>query len=106
LDKLFNDDGIGQSSEDTELLVPIEMDRVLRLFHPVSHPCPPVLVVDMHELHADRTAVGSPQMLEDFAQGKNAYPGNLVSGESPVQVGLRKAVKRWIQLGLDRPRSL
>ncbi len=45
----------------------LSVQPVLGAFHPVLQPLPHVQIVDVHELHADRAAVGVAQPLQNVA---------------------------------------
>ena len=56
--EFFKDDGIGEPRQNPNLFFVREPDPIPAAFHPVLKPVPNEDVVDVHELHADRSAVG------------------------------------------------
>jgi hypothetical protein len=105
LDELFEDGGVRKLREDSKLLDARELDTVFRAFHPILEPVFHTEIVDVHELHADRTAVRVPEPREDRAQREHLRSRDGATREAPVEIGGTQAVKFRIELGLARARK-
>ena len=57
-------------------------------------------VLDVHELDADRAAIGIAQNLHDLAQAGGLAAEHVVDEDRLVQVGVGEAVGKWVQLGM------
>ena len=106
LDELLEDDGVSQPSEDAKLLLPRQADPVPGVLQALSQPRAAFAVVDVHELGADRLAIRGPQDVQDLPERAGRRSGNPVRRVGPVEVGVREAVERRVQLGLRGSRPL
>src|SRR5438132_4808440 len=57
-DELFEDDRVGEPREDSDLLGSVQVRSVTRTLHSFLKPMAHEAVIDVHELHTDRAAVG------------------------------------------------
>ena len=104
LDELFEHCRTGHLPVDPQLLAPIELDPVFAPLHPHLEPLPNAEVVHVHELHADRPAVGVPQALDDLPQRHRLRAFDRVGGERPVHVLLGEVVEAGIEFRKARAR--
>ena len=66
-DELLEDHRVGQAREDADLLVAARASGGSRFFHPPLQPLADLQVVDVHELRADRPAIGVAEPVHDVA---------------------------------------
>ena len=104
LDELLKDGRTGHLPVDPQLLAPIELDPVFAPLHPHLEPLPNAEIVHVHELHADRPAVGVPQPLDDLPQRHRLRAFDGVGGERPVHVLLGEVVEAGIEFRKARAR--
>ena len=98
LDELLEHRSTCHLPVDAQLLAPIELHPVFAPLHPHLEPLPHAKIVHVHELHADRPAVGVPQALDDLAQRHRLRSLDRVGGERPVHVLLGEVVEPGIEL--------
>src|SRR4029077_8177892 len=70
--EFFEDNRVGQAGHNADLLVSAKLEAVFRTFHALLQPSPCGEIINVHELHADRTAVSVSQAAKDFAQGERS----------------------------------
>ena len=58
----------------------------------------------MHELDADRAAIGLAHDLDDLPEGRGLVAENVVNKNRTVQIGIGKAVGLGVELGMGLPR--
>ena len=97
LDELLEDRRGRHLPVDPQLLLAIELDAILTPLHPHLQPLPHPQVVHVHELHADRPAVGVAEPLDDLPQRHRLRPLDRVGGERPIHVGFGEVVKLRIE---------
>jgi hypothetical protein len=68
------------------------LKTVLRGFHTALEPCADIDIVDVHELHADASAIGTPCRGDDLPQGRRAAPREEFGHEVHVHMLFREAV--------------
>ena len=91
-----------QLVDDPPLLLDVEVGLVPRRLHPVQEPSADILVADVHELDADRAAIGLAQDGDHLAQG--GCPALRLAQpvvEFPIEVGFVEPERRQLQ-HLDR----
>jgi hypothetical protein len=79
-----------------------ELGPIQERLHPLDEPFPLGFVGDVHELDADRAAVGRPQLLDQVAQGAVGRPQERPRSHLPVQVVDRQPELRQLQEGVRR----
>ncbi len=104
-DELLEDRGIGQPREDADLCVARQLEAVLRFFHPPFKPLAHVQVVDVHELGADRPAIGIAEPIEDVAERLRVRTGQRVGRELAIEIGFRKPPELGFQFRWHGPRD-
>ena len=104
LNELLEDRRGGHLPVDPQLLLAVELDAVFTPLHPHLQPLPHPQVVHVHELHADRPAVGVAEPLDDLPQRHRLRPLDRVGGERPIHVGFGEVVELRIELRQPRPR--
>ena len=80
----------------------VSCDAVLGALHAVLQPLPDLQVVDVHELHADRTAVGVAQRLRISRRVSTRAPKMVRLEELAIEISAGQAVKLGVELGLVR----
>ncbi len=88
--KGFEEGSFHQFAQDSDPSLLVERGAVARSLHPFPEPTALVRILDMHEFHADRAAVGLPQNLQDLPQG-GALLGKPFGVEGRVLVRLLQA---------------
>ena len=92
-----------QLVDNPPLLLDVERRPVAHRLHPLEQPLADLGVADMHELDADRAAVGLPQDRDQLAQGREPALAQLVV-KDPVQVGFGQPKRRRLKMfGRDAP---
>src|SRR5437764_7662961 len=81
-DELFEDDGVGQTSQNSNLLFTAQIDSVARTLHPLLKPMPHKGVIDVHVLHTDRTAIRIAKTVENFPQCESAAAAHRLACEA------------------------
>src|SRR5262245_47616471 len=97
-DELFENNRIGQPGQDPNLLFVTQTDAVAGALHPFLKPMTHEAVVDVHELHADRSAIRVPEPFKDLTQSEPAAAAHRLTGEEAVHIGFRQTVKIKIEL--------
>jgi hypothetical protein len=100
MDEGLEDLGVGQLAQDAPLLIGRQPAAVLGLLHAELQPLPDRLVVDVHELDADRPAVRVAQLVHDRAQRERVGAGGGGQREGQIKIGLGEAVEVQLQLVL------
>ncbi len=100
LDEFFEDHGTGQPPENPQLFLAFEDEAVFAPFHAIKQPLADAQVVHVHELHADRPAIGIAQPLDDPPQRQHVRTADRVGRKAAIQIGFRKAVIFHAQLRL------
>ena len=103
LDKLLKHRGSRHLLVDSQLLTAVELDAVFAPLHPDLQPLPHTEVVHVHELHADRPAVGDPQPLDDRSQRHRLRALDRVGREHPVHVLLGEVIEPGIEFRKPGP---
>ena len=75
-----------------------EADFLVAAFDAVLHPAFLRGIGDVHELHAQRLAIGAAQDGDDLAHGREFKPEHLVEEDAAVHVGVGKSVGLRIEL--------
>ncbi len=94
--------GLGELLEYAALLRRAEGRVPRRAFHPALDPGFLVGILDVHELDADRAAIGVAQDPHDLAQRGGLAAEHVVDEDRLVQVGVGEAVGKRVQLGVRR----
>ncbi len=102
-DKLLEDHRVGQARENADLGLARNRQAVLARLHPLAEPIADVQVVDVHELHADRSAIRVLQPIIDFPQRTNIGARDGHGGKRAVQIVVGEAVKGRIKLRRSGP---
>ena len=105
LDELLENGGRCHLSIDLQLLLAVELDAIFTTFHPHLQPLPNLEVVHVHELHADRPAIGISQPLDDLSQRHRLRPLDRVGRKRPVHIGFGKVVELRVKFWEPWPRS-
>ena len=103
--EFFERDRIGQARQDSQLLLARELKPVFRGFHAALQPASHAEVVDVHVLHADRTAVRIAQPLEQFAQRQRAVVLKRLAVHRRIHVGFGEAKEFRCEFGRHGPRQ-
>ena len=90
--------GLRQLLQDRPLGRHVEGAHPGRALHPLLDPSLLVRRLDVHELDADRPAIGGAHHLHDLADGRRFQPEHVVDEDRPVPVLFREAVGRRVQL--------
>ena len=90
--------GLDQLVEDRALALAGEGDLLVRPLDALLHPGLLRRIGDVHELDAERLAVGAPQDREDLAQRREFEPEHLVEEDRAVHVGFGEAVGARIEV--------
>ena len=91
--------------EDADLLVAGKLQAVLRFFHPPLQPLPHFQVVDVHELGADRPAIGIAKPVHDVAERLRVRTGQRVGRELAIEIGFGKPPELRFQFRRHGPRN-
>ena len=92
--------GLGQVPQDGALFVGVEEGQPGRALDPALDPGFLVGILDVHELDADRAAIGLAQDLHDLPQGRGFAAEHVVDEDRPVHVGFGEAVGFRVELGV------
>ena len=92
----------GQLLQDFPLAAGVEGAVPGGAFHLALDPGFLLRILDVHELDADRAAIGVAQDLHDLAQRCGFPPQHVVDEDRLVQVGIGEAVGSVVQLGMRR----
>src|SRR5262249_36323069 len=92
-DELFENNSVGQPGQNPNLLFVTQGDAVARALHPFLEPVTHVAVVDVHELHTDRSAIRIPEPFKDLTQREPAAAAHRLTSEEAVHIGLCQTVK-------------
>ncbi len=92
--------GLDQPLEDRPLALEGELRLVADALDPVLDPLLLLGMHDVHELDADRPAIGLAQDLQDLAQRRRFQPEHVVDEDRPVEVILGEAPGLGIELGV------
>ena len=76
-----------------------EGDALVRALDALLDPALLGRVGDVHELDAERAAIGPPQDLEHLGDGGELEPEHVVDEDLPAEVGLGEAVGRRVEVG-------
>ena len=106
LDELFENHRVRQAGEDADLLIAAQGAPVLADLHALLQPLAHLLIVDVHELHADRTAVGVPQAAEHRADRGGGAAGQRLRRHRTAEVVRAQAVIGGIEFRRLRPRQV
>ncbi len=104
LNELLEDDGFGEVGEDADLLSAGETKAVLGPLHSLHQPVLDVKVVDVHELHADRSAISVSQAIENLAEGEPLGTVDGVGRVGSVEIFVGKAVEAGIKFNVSAAR--
>ena len=96
---------LGELPQDGALRLGIERGAPGRAFHPALDPRLLVGVLDVHELDADRAAIGLAQDGQDFAQRGGFAAEHVVDEDRLVEVVVGETIGARIELGV-RPGNL
>ncbi len=105
LDELLEERRLGQLRQDAQLFLARHLEAVLRPLQALAQPVRAHHVVDVHVLHADRTAIRRAQLLQDLAQRHRRRTEELAGREAAVEVSVAEAVRLGVELGQLRSRS-
>ena len=92
--------GLDQLVEDRAPALAGEADLLVRPFDALLDPGFLRRIGDVHELDAERLAVGAPQDREDLAQRREFEPEHLVEEDRAIHVGFGEAVGARVELFL------
>ena len=92
--------GLDQLVEDRALALAGELDLLVAAFDALLHPGLLHRIGDVHELDAERLAIGAAQDGEHLAHGREFETEHLVEEDLAVEVGLGEAVGARIELRL------
>ena len=92
----------GQLAQDGALGVGVGRVEPGGAFDPALDPGFLLRVLDVHEFHGDRPAIGIAQNLHDFAQGGGFAAEDVVDEDGSVEVGVGKSVGSVVQFGVRR----
>ncbi len=84
--------------EDRALALAREGDLLVGPFDALLQPCLLGRIGDVHELNAERLAVGAPQDRDDLAQRAELEPEHVIEEDAAVEVGIRESVRARIDL--------
>src|SRR4030095_530849 len=98
-DELFENNRVGQPGQNPNLLFVTQADAVAGALHPFLKPVTHEAVVDVHELHTDRSAIRIPEPFKDLTQSEPAAAAHRLTSEEAVHIGFRQIVKIKIELG-------
>src|SRR5215475_5279276 len=97
-DELLEDDGVRKPGQDPNLFFMTQADSVSGALHTFLKPVTHETVVDMHELHTDRSAVRIAEPFKNFTQSERAAAAHRFTREEAVHVSFRQTVKVEIEL--------
>ena len=80
-----------------------EADVFLRAFDPLLNPALLRRIGDVHELHADLTAIGASQNRENLTHRRRAEAHDAIDEDRPIKVGFGKTVGFRQQLAMHAP---
>ena len=89
--------GLDQLVEDRALALAREGDLLVGAFDALLDPALLLRVRDVHELDAERLAVGALQDRDDLAHGAELEPEHVVEEDLAVEVGVAEAVGARIE---------
>src|SRR5262245_18206730 len=89
-DELFENNRVGQPGQDPNLLFVTQADTVPRTLHPFLKPVTHETVVDVHELHADRSAVCVSEPLQDLTQSEAAAAAHRLTSKEAIHITFRQ----------------
>ena len=92
--------GLGEVLEDLALVLGGGGEHAARALDPGLDPGLLLRVLDVHELDADRAAVGLLQHLHDLAQRGLLQAQHVVEVELAVEIGVGEAVGAIVELGM------
>ena len=92
--------GLDQLVEDRALALAGEGDLLVAAFDALLDPGLLRRIGDVHELDAERLAVGAPQDRDDLAQGRELEAEHLVDEDPAVEIGFGEAVGARVELVL------
>ena len=93
-----------QMHQNSILLAAAERQPILRAFHAHLQPLADGEIVHVHELHADRTAIGVPQPLDDAAERHHLRAFDRVGRKRPIHVGFGEVIRPRVEFREFRPR--
>jgi hypothetical protein len=91
---------LGELAEDLALLGRVEGGGPGGALDALLDPGLLLGVLDVHELDADRAAIGGAQPFHDLADGGRLQPQHLVDVDRAVEIGLGEAPESGVQLGV------
>src|SRR5439155_1506351 len=95
--EFLEDHGIGEPRQNTYLFRAAQIQPIARAFHSFLEPMADETVVNVHELHADRTTVGIPQPVDDLPKREGVASAHRLAGKTPVQIAVRESVEFEIE---------
>ena len=99
LDELLQNYRVGEERQNASLFRDGNLETILGPLHPLLEPVLRLDVVDVHELDADRAAVGVPQALEDFSEREGLGSVDRAARKAPIHVVVRQVVIFRIEFG-------
>jgi hypothetical protein len=94
VDELLEALRLDQLRQDRLLALGRELDRLVRTFDAGLDPGLLLGIGDMHELDAERRAIGALQDLDHLADGRVFEAQHIVDEDRPVEIGFGEAVGR------------
>src|SRR5262252_156434 len=104
-EKFLEDDRVGQPGEDANLFLAAKVESILRPLHALLQPVSDCQFVNVHELDADRPAIGVAEPIEDFPQRYRAIAES-VAGKPAIHLRLTESIKFRFELRDARTRHL
>src|SRR5262245_4923695 len=83
----------------------MQADSIAGALHSFCQPIPNKDVVDVHELHADRPAVGISQPLQNLAQRERPASAHHFARDAAVHIRVGDCIKLEIEFGRLRSRN-
>ena len=77
-----------------------EGDALVRALDALLDPAFLGRVGDVHELDAERAAIGPPEDVQHLRNGRELEPEHVVDEDLPVVIGLGEAVRGRVEIGL------
>ena len=97
--KLLEAFGLDQLVEDRLLALAGEGDALVAALDALLDPALLGRIGDVHELDAERRAIGPPEDVDHLRDGRELQPEHVVDEDLPAVVGLGEAVGGGIELG-------
>ena len=101
LQELFENHGVGQPRQNAQLAFAAELQPIGRPFHAFLQPLADRHIIDVHELHADRAAVGLAQAVDHGAHVRSGPTGQGVGGNGALPMRRRQAEILGVEFGRE-----